>query len=346
MNWIEQKILGFFVKTHGVFSKPLFAGKGLVFMLHRILPTNERNEFTLNRDLAITPEKLEEYILFFKQKGFQFITLDQLVYFLENPKKSKQKFICLTFDDGYIDNLKYGLPIFKKHNVPAAIYVTNCFPNGNGLLWWYLFENHVKVSSNLVIHSSLGRREFTWKNVKDAFDLFGQVSEAIKIVPESELSSVMSQSFGLSTSEFQKQCNAIALTWDEIRQLSNEPLITIGAHTMNHLSMKQQDETVVIEELEKSKKELEAHLGKEVVHFAYPYGGEFDVSARDIQLTEKVGFKTAVLNQPGNIFSSTKNQLFAIPRMTLGDSTSPERIAYYLNGIYHFSANGFHKTKY
>jgi len=344
MNWIEQKILGLFVKTHGVLSKPLFSGKGLVFMLHRILPANERNQYTLNRDLAITPEKLEEYILFFKQKGFQFISLDQLVYFLENPKQLKQKFICLTFDDGYIDNLKYGLPILKKHNVPATIYITNCLPNGTGMLWWYLFENHVKISSNLVIHSSLGRREFTWKDEKDAFDLFGQISEAIKIIPEPELSSVMSQSFGLSASEIQKQCTEVSLTWDEIRQLSKEPLITIGAHTMNHVSMKQQEESLVFNEMLQSKLEIENYIGKEVVHFAYPFGGEFDVSKRDVELAEKAGFKTAVLNQPGNIFSSTKNQLYAIPRMTLGDSTSAERIGFYLNGIYHFSTNGFHKT--
>ena len=67
MNWFERKILGFLVKTKGVLTTPFFGGNGLVFMLHRVLPETERNEFTLNKSLAITPEKLEEFILFFKE---------------------------------------------------------------------------------------------------------------------------------------------------------------------------------------------------------------------------------------------------------------------------------------
>ena len=44
MSWIERKILGFFVKTKGVFSAPFVAGKGVIFMLHRVLPEVERNQ--------------------------------------------------------------------------------------------------------------------------------------------------------------------------------------------------------------------------------------------------------------------------------------------------------------
>lgn len=119
MNWLEQKILGLFVKTKGKISKPILAGKGLIFMLHRVLPEAERDLFMLNKDLAISPEKLEEYILFFKHKGYKFISLDELSDWLDGKIKFNSKFICLTFDDGYKDNLIHGLPILQKHQVPA-----------------------------------------------------------------------------------------------------------------------------------------------------------------------------------------------------------------------------------
>ena len=80
-------------------------------MLHRVLPENERNQFTLNKDLAISPEKLEEFILLFKAKGYAFVSLDEVQAWLEKKATIRQKFICLTFDDGYRDNLIHGLPI-------------------------------------------------------------------------------------------------------------------------------------------------------------------------------------------------------------------------------------------
>jgi peptidoglycan/xylan/chitin deacetylase (PgdA/CDA1 family) len=345
-SWFHRKILGFLVKTNGLFSTPLFAGKGLVFMLHRVLPEVERNEFTLNRDLAITPEKLEEFILFFKEKGYIFISLDALGNWLDNKQKLNKKFICLTFDDGYEDNLTHGLPILKKHQVPATIYITNCFPNGTAILWWYLFEDHVKSFNQLILNTSLGSCEFYWKDKGDAFRQFDKVSKAIKTIPAQELQSVLFESFGLSDADITQHCKEVALSWKEIRELSNEPLITIGAHTMYHLSMKQQSECTVIEEMKASKLEIEKHIGKLVNHFAYPFGSEFDVSNRDLRIAASVGFKTSVLNQAGNIFKRNKTNKQALARMPLGNNTDMERLLNYLNGIYHFSENGFKKQKY
>lgn len=346
MNWVERKILGFFVKTQGVFSRPLFGGKGLIFMLHRVLPENERNKYTLNKDLAITPEKLEEFIVLFKSKGYIFISLDELYDWFQNKISLKQKFICLTFDDGYRDNLSHGLPILKKHQVPATIYVTNCLPNGTGILWWYLFEEHVKSARHLNIASSNISKKFTWNSTEDAFNLFGEIGNVIKTIQRDELEPVLSASFRKTKADFEELCQTVSMTWDEIKQIADEPLITIGAHTMSHPSLRQHNEELVVKEMIDSKNELEIRIGKIVNHFAYPFGGEYDVSQRDILLAEKIGFKTSTLNQPGNIFKVNRRNRQALARMPLGNSTSDERINYYLNGIYHFSVNGFKRRKY
>ncbi len=346
MNWFEQKILGLFVKTRGRLSKPILAGKGLIFMLHRVLPENEREQYTLNRDLAISPDKLEEYILFFKQQDYDFISLDELSNWLDGKIKLHKKFVCLTFDDGYRDNLIHGLPILKKHQVPATIYVTNCLPNGIGLLWWYYFEEFANKANRLILDSSIGKVEFCWKNLNDAFSQFQQVSEAIKSIPSKELHQVLKSSFQLTNEEIEKQCREISLTWDEIKLLSTEPLITIGAHTMNHVCVKQQNDQLVREEILNSKIEIESKIGQTVNHFAYPFGGTFDVDSQAFEIVKRVGYKTATLNQPGNIFKSNMHSKFALARMPLGNRIDDERMNYYLNGIYHFSVNGFTKNLY
>jgi peptidoglycan/xylan/chitin deacetylase (PgdA/CDA1 family) len=139
---------------------------------------------------------------------------------------------------------------------------------------------------------------------------------------------------------------AISLSWVEIKELSNDPLITIGAHTMNHICLKQQLEEWVVEEMKASKSEIEKYIGKEVVHFAFPFGGELDVSKRELEIAAEVGFRTSTLNQAGSIFKSNKKSKNALARMPLGNRIDNERMSNYINGIYHFSVNGFRKQKY
>lgn len=314
-------------------------------MLHRVLPENERNQFTLNKDLAISPEKLEEFILLFKAKGYTFVSLDEVQAWLEKKATIRQKFICLTFDDGYRDNLIHGLPVLEKHAVPATIYVTNCFPNGTGILWWYLFETHAKNAKQLKINSSLCRFDFSWKTSEQAHAQFGKISEAIKSIPIAELPTVLMEAFEKTALEFEALCRSVSLSWEEISLISKHPLITIGAHTMQHVSVKQQAKSDVENEMRSSKQELEHFIGKEVKHFAYPFGGTFDVGLRDLELAQRVGFKTSTLNQAGNIFKSNYKSMQALARMPLGNSTDDQRMNYYLNGIYHFSVNQFKKEK-
>ena len=222
-TFLKNKILGFFVKTNGMFSKLFFSGKGIIFMLHRVLPEDERNQFTLNKDLAISPEKLEEFILFFKQKDYVFISLDDVCDWLEKRKDLKQKFVCLTFDDGYRDNLKFALPILKKYKVPATIYITNCLPNGTGILWWYLFEEYARTTNQLILNSSFGRIEYNWESEEDAFKQFSRISESIKAIPSGELLTVLMAGFGKTKSDFEELCRSVSLTWDEIKTMSKEP---------------------------------------------------------------------------------------------------------------------------
>jgi len=345
MNWIEQKTLGLFVKTGGVLSKPFFSGKGFIIMLHRVLPEKLRNAYTLNRSLAITPEKLEEHILFFQKKGFHFISLDELYHNLNTGTKHPQKTICITLDDGYRDNYQYAYPVFKKLNVPATVYVTNCFPNGTALFWWYLFERHVKKQNELILPYGGEQIKYAWKTEIEGFAQFAEIASLIKKIPGPLLRNALKGAFNVTEDELYEECRTLALSWTELQQFAAEKEISIGAHTLNHVALKNQRRDLAWEEILGSKRELESKLDQPIDHFAYPYGGIADVGEREYKMVQEAGFKTAALNQPGNLFAAHKNASACLPRMPLGNETEPNKLAYYMNGIYHFSNNGFRKTQ-
>lgn len=61
---------------------------------------------------------------------------------------------------------------------------------------------------------------------------------------------------------------------DEImlKELSNNPLVTIGSHTANHHQLNQIDDKLVFNELNYSKSYLEDLLGKQIEMLSYPHG--------------------------------------------------------------------------
>lgn len=105
---------------------------GEVWEFHRV--TNEPSAAPWLIPYDVTPERLESIISEYKEKGYRFVSIDEVVAYIETKEtiNRKQKpFICVTLDDGYRDNYENAYPIFKRHNIPFCIYVTTGYIDGN-----------------------------------------------------------------------------------------------------------------------------------------------------------------------------------------------------------------------
>jgi peptidoglycan/xylan/chitin deacetylase (PgdA/CDA1 family) len=59
---------------------------------------------------------------------------------------------------------------------------------------------------------------------------------------------------------------------DEVRRLAAYPGVTIGAHTVNHLALRDQSEHARSVEIAQSRADLARIVGQPIDLFAYPYG--------------------------------------------------------------------------
>lgn len=100
---------------------------GEIWMLHRVV--DQRSEEPSQRVLEVTPEWLEKRILEYKSKGHSFVSIDAL------PKKGR--WVCITLDDGYLDNYTLAYPLFKRLGIPFVVYVTSGFVDNQREMWWY-----------------------------------------------------------------------------------------------------------------------------------------------------------------------------------------------------------------
>lgn len=65
--------------------------------------------------------------------------------------------------------------------------------------------------------------------------------------------------------------NKNPMSWEMVKQLAAEGH-TIGAHTLDHLSLNCNEFSFLKHQIEGSKERIEAQLGIELRHFAFPYG--------------------------------------------------------------------------
>lgn len=92
-----------------------------VLMYHRFID-NEAKKGT--RGPYIDIQLFEKHLKLLKRMGFESLTFEELASkgSIErlNPKK---RYFMLTVDDGFVDNHELMLPLLKKHNFKAVVYV-------------------------------------------------------------------------------------------------------------------------------------------------------------------------------------------------------------------------------
>ena len=292
-------------------ARQIYGGIGAIFCLHRIVPAAERSLLADNRALEITPESLREMLAWAAGRGLDVIALDQVPERLARPRRGK--FACFTFDDGYRDNLTLALPVFREFGMPFAVHVSPGLIDGSASVWWYQIE------------AALGRSEwldFAWRGwdyrwavgSRDAFPALAKMIREQEDGAREELAAAICGAAGIDAAGVQKR---LMMTWEEVRLLAADPLVTIGAHTVTHPVLRLLGEAEARAEMADSKRQLEVQLGGPVRHLAFPFGGANAVGSREFRLAEEAAFSTASTTRCANLFPAHARHLTALPRLTV-----------------------------
>jgi peptidoglycan/xylan/chitin deacetylase (PgdA/CDA1 family) len=87
-----------------------------VLMYHHIMP-NPSNS------IAITPEAFDVQMGWLKDHGFHPISIAQMDDFIHTGKRLPENPVLITFDDGRMNQITYGVPILKKYGFTATFFV-------------------------------------------------------------------------------------------------------------------------------------------------------------------------------------------------------------------------------
>ncbi|MCQ2373296.1 MAG: polysaccharide deacetylase family protein [Phascolarctobacterium sp.] len=76
------------------------------------------------RSLVMPTALFEEQIRYLSEQGYKIVTVEELAHRLEKGE-SVDKYVALSFDDGYKNNLTVALPILQKYNAKGSFFVVN-----------------------------------------------------------------------------------------------------------------------------------------------------------------------------------------------------------------------------
>jgi peptidoglycan/xylan/chitin deacetylase (PgdA/CDA1 family) len=233
---------------------------------------------------------------------------------------SRRPRVVVTFDDGYRDNLTNALPIAESKGVPITVFVTSGILGNHHGFWWDRLGTLLRSRPPHVREIDL---PVGGQNVRLPLG-----SSGIR----ADLDSVRRHLLPLRVTEIERALDAVSEQWqvgsapppdagtltpEDLLQLAASDTATIGAHTVDHVRLRDRPAREQQDTISGSKRELEQSIGRDVPHFAYPFGRRDDFDDRSVDAVRSAAFDTACTAIPGTARSSADP--YRLPRRLVMD---------------------------
>lgn len=279
-----------------------------IFLFH--LVTESKENWIHATDTSIF-EKCIRYIA----QNFSVTTVEEsLAMQGEKSAHATKPPACITFDDGFKDNIKYALPILEKYKCKASFYIaTDCIDND--LPTWphqfnNLFQNTHKsaLSISSKYMGAAVEKKFASKKERVAYGekmlqkLFAMPScDAIKVLEE------VKQNFN----DVAEPKNMM-MSWKDVKQLCAAGY-TVGSHTCSHPMLTRLTDEKMKHEFTHSAARIKELCGKSPEVIAYPSGV---TDERVMRIAKESGYKYG-LTVEQRFYKPAVDSKMAIPRVDM-----------------------------
>lgn len=291
------------------FNRPI----GYVWMFHRVAPAD--GSISAIDELRVSPEYFRQFLIA-KSKTGKCINMKQFVDIMNGDLTLDKPFHIVTFDDGYEDNYTYAYPILKELGIPFVIYVSVDLVNDHQPIWNYplIIERIVRRNDELLLGN--GQR-YACDSESEKNATFVQLKALLFSLPYKQQKDRFRELFRDYLKDDVFPMNT--MTWEQIRELADDSLCTIGSHTMSHCRLAIKDIGDLTYELRMSKQILSEKIGKPIEHLSYPYGWITDVSDGAVEVAKKNGYITAFHSFGGPIRQRDKD-MFHLKRIMITEN--------------------------
>ncbi len=289
--------LGFFE----ISLKILGRSKIISVLVHDVVDYSEHE--TLVSVDAVSATSLEE-IIRYSSRLCEIKSLEEAIELFLNGKNQSKCIVSFTFDDGYIGQVKYALPILLEYHVKATFYPLYYNIENREMFWWDEVNYIVK-------HYSTKTPESISKNS----EIIGFLKKTTLTERRRFLENLREKA---NISVPKKLVDRVIMKPNDIRYLVTKGMF-IGGHSLSHPSLpKIPLEEARSEILYSLMKAREYSRKQNIFTFAYPFG---EYNKKIAEMVRNLGFAAAVTTM-SRASKLTLENMFKLGRLIL--SAGPE----------------------
>jgi peptidoglycan/xylan/chitin deacetylase (PgdA/CDA1 family) len=313
-------------------------GKVVILTYHRVVSEKELEKEPIQPGMYVTAETFAMQILFLK-RHFSVISFAELLRLWSDGRWDDQNRYCVvTFDDGWLDNYVYALPILRRNEMPATVFLPTSFvgtdrwfrPDQIAWLWrqaaWRTPERRRRTADSL-------QNEFTWLrglgmslSNTDADAMI----EGCKMLAQHQVDTLIRAWARQIDVALPRDRQVIS--WTEAKEMSAAG-VSFGSHSATHRILTRLDPDEATLEIAESWKVLKEQLVETIPVFCYPNG---DWSTQVARSVEAAGYAAATTTEFGHEVG-TPSRRFGLKRVGIHNDVTytPELFAFHLAGYNH-----------
>ena len=240
------------------------------------------------RAQAINGRAFERHVLFLKRN----CTLIRPEQYASARGSLRHPAVLLTFDDGFRNLAEVAAPILRRYDVPAVFFVSSrhCTPGK------YLWFSYLKMlgacfpGEGVTLNGKLVRLKGTER--RTGIQQLTSMLLALAPHPHAMYAAIDAQLPPLESfvSEAVLADECAGMTEDQVRELGQDPLFTIGGHTLDHPYLTRCSTKEAERQISENKTWLERVTRRTCDLFAYPLA---DFDRNTVEQCRRVRFKQA-----------------------------------------------------
>jgi peptidoglycan/xylan/chitin deacetylase (PgdA/CDA1 family) len=234
--------------------------------------------------------------------------------------------VAVTFDDGFANNHRVAWPILERHGVAATFYLATGYIGTGRMMWSDRLEATFLGTAADGVTADIRGERLSWPTTTEDERIAGftAMKARCKELPYDELQAVVEATVDHAAVAAVEDHPLYAfMSWDDAREMAASPLVDLGAHTVDHVSLARATDASIAEQIDRSLAEVTDRIGGGPCElFAYPEGQEGDVDERVIAHLVDIGIDHAPMAVPGDNHIETTSP-YRIRRTMVGFEGRP-----------------------
>lgn len=283
MSILEKKLMNCLSSNENEF---------VIFIFHGVIDSNSYQIRNYTKK-HIYKNEFVEILNILTNKG-NGISIEEMMYCLNNKKKFPKFSYVMTFDDGFENNYSVAAPILESYKVPSIFYISTDFVENNSMSWIDKIEYGLEISNKGKVKLSWEDSESYFFDIKSKVGILKKIRNHVKSNTSFDINKFVSDIYEqLKINEINSLETNLdkKLSWKQIIDLNNNEYFQVGGHSHNHLSLTSFNEKDLNFQINKSISLFKEKAKIDLQYYSYPEGQTVDFNDLVIQKLKNNGIR-------------------------------------------------------